>query len=152
MVKVNDYDATLQKFFAESIWYLEKLKKKTKDKKAAYNITAAIDMIQRIAANPAKFAGDNMRRKEGIDDNILAEAFIPVGTDDNNMSLSFFAVLNSMGDLKSSLGQKREVAQNKLLKSRRQLNYKLSSSMFKDVKYKFLSPEYFAIKKEQYQI
>ena len=147
-----DYDATLQKFFKQCIAYLEKLQKNTKDKSAAYKITAGIDMVKRIAAKPMAFADYRARINDGIRDDALAAAFIPQGTNDNSMFLTFSAVVSSMGDLKSQSEHRREQAQKKLLAASKTAQYKTSSSMFKDFKFPFLSPEHFAVKTSQYQI
>ncbi|MBD5400411.1 hypothetical protein HDR61_01520 [bacterium] len=84
-----DFDATLKMFFMENIIYLEKLRAKTKDKKAADRITTAIDMVGRIIANPQKFADYRVRVKEGMENGQLAEAFIPAGSNNNSATLAF---------------------------------------------------------------
>lgn len=146
-----DYDATLQIFFAENIKYLEKLKSKAKDKVYATRIMAAIDMVKRIAANPAKFADYGMRVKEGMESGAFANAFIPVGTENNSALLSFFAVLNSMGDLDSRFDYRREQAQKKLLVALKSIKYKNSTSMLKDFVFPFRSAESFAVHDNQKQ-
>lgn len=147
-MKNIDYGATLQKFFAENIKYLEKLARKTKDKKDADRISAAIDMVRRIAANPAEFADYRVRAKEGMESAEFARAFIPVGTDDNSVYLSFSGTLHLVGDLNSRLDIKREQAQEKLLKALKTIKYKNSSNVLKDFTFPFMSQKYFAVKAE----
>lgn len=149
-----DYDATLKMFFAENIKYLEKLRTRAKDTIVADRITAAIDGVQRIMANPQKFADYRVRVKEGFENSDLAEAFIPSGSQDNSVTLSFFAVLNAMGDLKNPNDYKREQAQKKLLAALKRIKYKNSSSVLKDFTFPFRSPANFAVQaeKKQYQI
>lgn len=149
-----DYNATLQMFFVENIKYLEKLRAKAKDKNGADKITAAIDMVQRIAANPSKFADYDARKNDGMESGELTEAFIPQGTQNNSASLSFFAVLNSMGDLNSKFDWQRDKAQKKLLAALKSIKYKNSSSLLKDFTFPFKSPTHFAVhmQKKQYQI
>lgn len=153
-MKNIDYAATLKIFFAENIKYLEKLRIKTKDKKAVARIAAAIDMVKRIMAEPHKFADYRVRVKEGMENGELAEAFIPEGSQNNSVTLSFFAVLNAMGDLKSPHEYEREQAEAKLLNALKGIKYKNSSSLLKDFTFPFKSPAYFAVQaqKKQYQI
>ncbi|MCM1294529.1 MAG: hypothetical protein NC311_03135 [Muribaculaceae bacterium] len=148
-----DYDATLQMFFVENIKYLEKMKSKAQDKVYATRIMAAIDVVQRIAANPAKFADYNARVKEGMEDFDICNAFIRPGTNDNSAWLSFSAVINSMGDLNNRFDYKREQAQKKLLVALKSIKYKNSTNMLKDFVFSFKSPKSFAIEStKQYEI
>lgn len=148
-----DYDATLQKFFAENIKYLEKLRARAKDKVHADRVTAAIDIVKRVAANPSKFANYTARVKEGLESADIAMSFIPQGSQDNKVYLTYNAVLNSMGDLKSSFEYRREQAQQELLKALKVIKYKNSSSLLKDFIFPFKSPAHFAVRSnKQYQI
>lgn len=148
-----DYDATLQMFFSETIKYLERLRTRAKDKIYADRITAAIDVVQRIAANPTKYADYAVRAREGLDNGDLAMAFIPQGSHDNSVYLSFSAVLNSMGELNDRFDWNREKAQQKLLAALKTVKYKNSTSKLKVLTFKFKSPKDFAIQSnKQYQI
>ena len=150
-MKNIDYDATLQMFFAESIKYLEKLRTKTKDKKAVARINAAIDMVKRIMAEPQKFADYRVRVKEGMENGELAEAFIPVGSQNNSVTLSFYAVLNAMGNLKSQYEWERAEAQQKLLNALKGIKYRNSTSLLKDFTFPFKSSAYFAVQMQKKQ-
>ena len=150
-MKNIDYDATLQMFFAESIKYLEKLRTKTKDKKAVARINAAIDMVKRIMAEPQKFADYRVRVKEGMENGELAEAFIPVGSQNNSVTLSFYTVLNAMGNLKSQYEWERAEAQQKLLNALKGIKYRNSTSLLKDFTFPFKSSAYFAVQMQKKQ-
>lgn len=148
-----DYDATLRQFFTEIEKYLENLRGKAKDKISANKITATIDVVRRIAANPAKFADYNVRVKEGMESFDVANAFIPSGSNDNSVYLSFSAVINSMGDLNNRFDYKREQAQKKLLAALKSIKYKNSTNMLKGFVFPFKSPKSFAIQStKQYEI
>lgn len=148
-----DYEATLKMFFEEVKKYLTNLRGQAKDKVYLFRINAAIDVVERIAANPAKYGDYRVRCEEYMEKPDIANAFIPAGTNDNTVYLSYAAVLNSMADLYVKSDYKREQAQKKLLASLKTLKYKNSKNAFKDFVFAFKSPQSFAVQsKKQYQI
>lgn len=140
-----DYDATLKMFFAEVVKYLEKLQRKAEDNVQQKRIASAIDIVQRVAANPMKYADYTTRVKDGMEGGAVINAFIPDGTNDNSVRLTYSAVVNSMGDLNSEFNWKRKDAQQKLLTALRRLKYKNSTNLLKDLTFAFKSPKSFAV-------
>lgn len=148
---MTDYDATLKVFFAEVIKYLEKLQAKAPDKVQLNRIKAAIDGVQRVMANPMKYADYNVRVADGLEKD--AEGFIPAETNDNAVYLAYAAVVNSMGDLHSEFDYTRKQAQQKLLSALKRMKYKNSKNMLRDITFAFKSPESFAVRStKQYEI
>ena len=144
-----DYNATLKIFFNEVVKYLESLRKKAKDDVCANRITAAIDIVGRIAKDPKKYSSYSVRCKDGIENMDVGEAFIPAGTNDNRVFLSYSAVVNSMGDLNSPNDFQRAEAQKKLLNAMKSVKYRNSTSVLKDFTFPFKSAESFAVTRER---
>lgn len=146
-----DYNATLQIFFAEVVTYLEKLQRKVRDKKHRDKIKAGIDVIQRIAKNPKKYADYNARIGEDME--WLGQVLVPLGTLDERVYLTYSAVVNSMNDLNGGDYGYRKDAQKKLLTALKTMKFINSTNMLKNITFMFKSPRSFAVQsKKQYQI
>lgn len=142
-----DYDATLNKFFGEVIKYLERREKVAPDVDVLKKIKDTIVRVRMVAANPRKFADYYERVKAGMELD-EAEAFM-AGTTDNSAYLLYSRVLWALSDFYSEYEWKRGEARKILLKSKKAMEYKNSTNLFKDFIYPFLSPERFAEKTKQ---
>lgn len=148
-----DYDATLKMFFAEVVKYLEKLQRNAEDEIQSNRCKAAIDVVQRIANNPMKYADYNVRVKDGMETDDFVKAFVPTNTRNNALYLVYSVVVNSMGDLHSHFDFHRKQAQQKLLNALKGVKYINSTNLLKDFTFKFKSPKSFAVQStKQHQI
>ena len=139
-----DYDATLQEFFKEVIKFLDNRAARAQDEFEYQRICKAREHVQKIAANPVKYADYNARVAGGVEPQ--PDAFMP-NPRDNSAYLILSKVLHSMEKLNSEFDWYRKEAQEVLLKACRAIAYKNSTNLFKDIKFAFLRPERFAVKK-----
>lgn len=144
-VKVIDYQATLQEFFKEIIKFLDNRAQYAETELDYQKICKAREDVEKIAANPKKYADYNARVADGIEPQ--AEAFMP-NPHDNSAYLILSKVLHTMGNLDSEFEWYRKEAQDVLLKARRAIVYKNSTNLFKDIQFMFLPAKKFAVKKE----
>lgn len=141
-----DYEATLQKFFAEAIVWLEKMKKRAANKAAQKNIEHAIDEVRTVAADPKKYATMRALYAAGLGRSEVVSGFIPYGTDNNSVWHIYSDVMALLKDLYGKNEFSQEEAKKKLLNSLKSIKYKNSSSLLKDFTYPFIPQSYFAVK------
>lgn len=140
-----DYDATLKKFFDETIKFLEKRLKSAKDKEEQTRIVEAVRQVKEISKNPRKYADYNVRVKNDL---VLdARAFMPTEYD-NSAFWIYQKVEWNMGDLYSDFDYQRHEAQKILLNGLKQMRYKNSTNLLKDLYFPFVSPKKYAVKTE----
>ncbi len=145
---MNDYNATLQKFFDEVVKFLDK-RKSHADSEFEYNrIVDAIATVRAVAANPKKYADYNTRVKDGLERMDLVEAFMPTPRD-NTAYLIYNKILWQMDKLNSQFDWERKEAQKVLLAALKQMKYKNSTNILKDLYFPFVSPEKYAVKKQR---
>ena len=138
-----DYDATLKKFFDETIKFLEKRLQSAKDKEEQTRIVEAVRQVKEISKNPRKYADYNVRVKNDL---VLdARAFMPTQYD-NSAFLIYQKVEWNMGDLYSPYDYQRHEAQKILLNGIKQMQYKNSTNLLKDLYFLFVSPKKYAVK------
>lgn len=139
-----DYNATLQEFFKEVVKFLDNRASRAQDEFEYQRICKTREQIKKIASNPIIYADYNARVANGVEPH--AEAFMP-NPRDNSAYLILSKVLHYMGNLNSEFDWCRKEAQDVLLKARRAIAYKNSTNLFKDIKFAFMRPERFAVKK-----
>lgn len=139
-----DYNATLQEFFKEVIKYLDSRASHALSELEYQQICKAREQVQKIASNPVLYADYNTRVANGVEPD--AEPFMP-NSHDNSVYLILSKVLFYMGNLNSEFSWYRKEAQENLLKARRAIAYKNSTNILKDIKFAFIRPEKFAVKK-----
>lgn len=139
-----DYNATLDKFFEETIKWLEKRAKNAKDTRIHQQVLKSIGAVRTIAANPMKYSDYVQRVQAGLEESVGA-GFM-AGTNDNNVYLIYNKVLHHMGKLNSDFDYEREEAQKVLLNATKAIKYKNSTNILKDFYYPFMSSERFAVK------
>lgn len=138
-----DYDATLQKFFEETLKFLDKRATRAHDKKELEKIKKARAQVETIAKDPKKYADYNTRVKAGLEAD--ARAFMP-NSQDNTVFIIYNRVLNSIENLNSDFDFERAKAQKFLLNMLKQMKYKNSTNLLKDFTFPFISPTRFAVK------
>ncbi len=138
-----DYGATLQKFFDETIVYLQKRLDAAKDEIEQSRVSQAMAQVSAVAENPRKYADYNMRVK----DNLVADPrpFMPT-EHDNSVFMIYQKVLWKMADLYSPYDHQRQEAQKLLLNALKQMKYKNAKNVLKDLYFPFVSPEKYAVK------
>jgi len=144
-----DYDATLQSFFEYVIKYLDMRAARAHDKEEAEHIANARVKVQKLAANPKKYADYQARIADRVDpfDYDFLAAFIPHGTRDNSALLVYSDVVASLSDFYSEYDYARDKAHKTLLNKIKAMKYKTArGGMLKDFYYPFLSPSRFAVK------
>lgn len=146
-IKMTDYDATLQEFFSDVLLFLERRKQRAKDVDEQNCIIDAIATVQTIARNPFKYADYAVRVKDGLARLSLVDAFMPTPRD-NSAYLIYSRVLYYMGNLHSQFDWERAEAQKVLLNARKQMQYKNSTNILKDLYFPFVSPERYGVKKD----
>ena len=138
-----DYDATLKKFFDETIKFLEKRLQSAKDKEEQTRIVEAVRQVKEISKNPRKYADYNVRVKNDL---VLdARAFMPTQYDNSAFRI-YQKVEWNMGDLYSPYDYQRHEAQKILLNGIKQMQYKNSTNLLKDLYFLFVSPKKYAVK------
>lgn len=147
-----DYDATLQKFFAEVIKYLEKVQRKVEDEAQLNLNKKMIDVVRRIAAEPAKYADYSVRVAANMEGDVKMGFFPTMRLMDNRALLAYDELLHALADFDSQFAWKRQEAQQKLLAALKTVKYINSTNILKDFTFAFKSPKSFAIKKEQKQM
>ena len=145
--KMIDYNATLQKFFDEVVLFLEKRKSRASGELEYNRIVDAIAVVRAVAENPTKYADYNARVKDGLERMDLVEAFMP-NPNDNRVYLIYNKVLWNMAKLHSQFDWERKEAEKVLLNARKQMKYKNSTNILKDLYFPFVSPERYGIKKD----
>lgn len=139
-----DYDATLKKFFAEVVLFLEKRKKQAKDDVELQRVISAIGIVNAVAENPRKYADYAVRVKENLVE--PAEAFMP-NPYDNSVFLIYNKVLANLSDLYCQFDYHRHEAQKVLLDGLKQMKYKNATNILKDFYFPFISAARYAVKK-----
>ena len=143
---VIDYDATLQAFFQDVDKFLERRTLSVSGDDLEHKIIVkARESLKKIAANPDKYADYNARVLDEIEPD--PRAFM-VNAHDNSVYLIVKRVLNNIKPLKSQFDWHRESAEKALLQARREMQYKLSKCLFKDITFVFKPEHKFAVKKE----
>lgn len=138
-----DYDATLKTFFDETIKFLEKRLQSAKDKEEQTRIVEAVRQVKEISKNPRKYADYNVRVKNDL---VLdARAFMPTQYDNSAFRI-YQKVEWNMGDLYSPYDYQRHEAQKILLNGIKQMQYKNSTNLLKDLYFLFVSPKKYAVK------
>lgn len=138
-----DYDATLKTFFDETIKFLEKRLQSAKDKEEQTRIVEAVRQVKEISKNPRKYADYNVRVKNNL---VLdARAFMPTQYDNSAFRI-YQKVEWNMGDLYSPYDYQRHEAQKILLNGIKQMQYKNSTNLLKDLYFLFVSPKKYAVK------
>ena len=138
-----DYDATLKTFFDETIKFLEKRLRSAKDKEEQTRIVEAVRQVKEISKNPRKYADYNVRVKNDL---VLdARAFMPTQYDNSAFRI-YQKVEWNMGDLYSPYDYQRHEAQKILLNGIKQMQYKNSTNLLKDLYFLFVSPKKYAVK------
>lgn len=146
-IKMTDYDATLQEFFSDVLLFLERRKQRAKDVDEQKCIIDAIAEVQTVARNPVKYADYAVRVRDGMERPSLVDAFMPTPRD-NSAYLIYSKVLWNMGKLHSQFDWERAEAQKVLLNARKQMQYKNSTNILKDLYFPFVSPERYGVKKD----
>lgn len=146
-IKMTDYDATLQEFFGDVLLFLERRQQRAKDDEEQKCIIDAIAVVQTVARNPVKYADYAVRVKDGLERLSLVDAFMPT-PHDNSAYLIYSKVLWNMGKLHSQFDWERAEAQKVLLNARKQMQYKNSTNILKDLYFPFVSPERYGVKKD----
>ena len=139
-----DYDATLKKFFAEVVLFLEKRKKQAKDDVELQRVISAIGIVNAVAENPRKYADYAVRVKENLVEPV--EAFMP-NPYDNSVFLIYNKVLANLSDLYCQFDYRRHEAQKVLLDGLKQMKYKNATNILKDFYFPFISAARYAVKK-----
>ena len=139
-----DYDATLQKFFAEVISFLDKRKAFARDEEELKRIVDTMAQVRAVAENPCKYADYNARVKDGLVEH--AEAFM-TSPQDNSAFRIYSGVLWKLSDLHSQFDWHRQEAQKVLLDGLKQMKYKNATNILKGLYFPFVSPEKYAVKK-----
>ena len=139
-----DYDATLEKFFAEVVLFLEKRKKQAKDDVELQRVISAIGIVNAVAENPRKYADYAVRVKENLVEPV--EAFMP-NPYDNSVFLIYNKVLSNLSKLYCQFDYHRHEAQKVLLDGLKQMKYKNATNILKDFYFPFISAARYAVKK-----
>ncbi len=145
-----DWDATVAKFFTSVENALkanfEHWQHKTGKKfpEQAQEFYRAFAQLRAIAANPRKYADYAARVKENL--LISPNVFIPYGTQDNTIYLAYMHVMRVLDSFYKN--EKFDFEQHDLLVAIKEWNYVVSKNKFKDLYFGFLSPKYFATKKQ----
>lgn len=142
---MTDYDATLQEFFSDVLLFLERRKQRAKDVDEQKCIIDAIAEVQTVARNPVKYADYAVRVRDGVE--LHAEPFMPT-PHDNSAYLIYNKVLWNMGKLHSQFNWERGEAQKVLLDARKQMQYKISTNILKDLYFPFVNPKRYAVQKD----
>ena len=144
---MTDYDATLQEFFSDVLLFLERRHQCAKDVDEQKCIINAIAEVQTVARNPVKYADYAVRVKDGLGRPSLVDAFMPT-PHDNSVYLIYLKVLWNMGKLHSRFDWERGEAQKVLLNARKQMKYKISTNILKDLYFPFVNPKRYAVQKD----
>ena len=145
---MNDYNATLGKFFDEIKLYLDRLSERAKDEREYRCIIDAIAVVNKVAENPKKYADYNVRVADGLERLDLALGFMP-DEHDNSVWLLYSGVVWHMKDLDSEFDYDRKKAQKVLQDSLKRIKYKNAGTLLKYLYYPFVSSEKFVVKKGQ---
>ena len=142
---MTDYDATLQEFFSDVLLFLEKRKMVARDEVELKRIVKTIRIVDKVSENPRLYASYNMRVKDGLVED--ASAFM-TSPSNNSAYMIYSRVLYVMGNLWSDFDWERKEAQKVLLNARKQMQYKNSTNILKDLYFPFVNPKRYAVQKD----
>ncbi len=150
-----DYQATVSEFFKSVLAFLLNAASKATDKDELNRIQINMRKIERVAANPIKYASYAARVKDDLV--VQSDGFIPVKQPSNNAVFLAFtkvlAALDEMYRMQSVLGCGVRVEEEKMnfLAALKVWKYQTSTSLFKDFVFPFKSATSFAVHVQQNQ-
>lgn len=145
-IVVNDYDVTLQEFFNDVLEFLDNQAAYVDGELGYQRICKEREKVKKIAANPKKYASYDVRIIDNVD---LDPRSFMSKRGDNSVYSAVNMVLNNIRNLDSETDCFRKGAQEVLLWARRQVQYKLSKKLFKDIQLAFKPDSGFAVKKQR---
>lgn len=142
-----DYDKTIDNFFGSVIALLQKRCETAKDKYDQQAIIENINIVRKIASNPAVYCDYDTQLKHDLVPQ--TDGFIPVGTYNNQLWLAFDSVVHIIAEFYDKkahgLTYMTEDLKKSLLVAIKRWNYVKSTNLFKDFIYPFKSPMSFAV-------
>ena len=141
-----DYKATLQKYFAECVKFLEKRAARSRDGVASAQINDAIAIIKRIASHPERFSDYDER----VNNRLFFDT-LPNDVWQSGVLHKYESVLSVVKDLNTPYEYDRMRACDVLLDALKDITCKNNKNVFKDLYYSMSLPTKFAVKFKQNQ-